>query len=83
MFMYREREKKTETKSQKLNSGWLWVVWLCLFILVFASHNIVLFISDSMSKIYYYASKIEPTVQVYALATKFRLKSKMIILSAH
>ena len=76
MFMYREREKKTETKSQKLNSG-------CLFILVFASHNIVLFISDSMSKIYYYASKIEPSVQVYALATKFRLKSKMIILSAH
>ena len=36
-----------------------------------------------MSKIYYYASKIEPSVQVYALATKFRLKSKMIILSAY
>lgn len=29
-----------------------------------------------MSKIYYYASKIEPSVQVYALAAKFRLKEQ-------
>lgn len=36
-----------------------------------------------MSKIHYYASKSKASIQVYVLATEFRLKSKMITLAAY
>ena len=88
------KEKKRLRQKVKnltvVDSGWcdyvflFWSLRVTIFSKIFYKEIFLFYLFQILClKIYYYASKIEPSVQVYALATKFRLKSKMIILSAY